>query len=57
MKKRRIIKLDRDRQIIELLAELYGEVDSHYDEFVSDNNLNWETIQVIPMGTEVAYYV
>lgn len=57
LKKRRIIKLDRDRQVIELLAELYGEVDSHYDEFVSDNNLNWETIQVIPMGIEVAYYV
>lgn len=57
LKKRRIITLDRDRQVIELLAELYGEVDNHLDEFISDNNLNWNTIKVIPMGTEVAYYV
>ena len=57
LKKRRIIVLDRDRQVIELVAELYGEIDSHLDEFISDNDLNWNTIKVIPMGTEVAYYV
>ena len=57
LKKRRIIVLDRDRQVIELVAELYGEIDSHLDEFISDNDLNWNTLKVIPMGTEVAYYV
>lgn len=57
LKKRRIIKLDRDRQIIELLYELYGDIDSHLDEFISDNKLNINTIAILPMGMEVAYYV
>ena len=57
LKKRRVITLDRDRQLVELLSELYGDIDSHIDEFISDNDLNIETIKVIPMGTEVAYYV
>ena len=57
LRKRRVIVLGRDRQIIELLAELYGDIDSHIDEFIVDNNLMLEELKVLPMGKEVAYYV
>ena len=57
LRKRRIITLGRDRQIIELLAELYGDVDEHIDEFITDNNLMMDELKVLPMGKEVAYYV
>lgn len=57
LRKRRVIVLDRDRQLIELLAELYGDVDSHIDEFIIDNNLMMEDLKILPMGKEVAYYV
>lgn len=53
---RKIIKLGRDRQIMELLAELYGNFD-RMDEFIVDNHLTLDEIQLIPMGREVAYYV
>jgi prophage DNA circulation protein len=57
LRKRRVIVLGRDRQIIELLAELYGDIDSHIDEFIIDNNLMLDELKVLPMGKEVAYYV
>ena len=57
LRKRRVIVLGRDRQIIELLAELYGDIDSHIDEFIVDNNLMLDELKVLPMGKEVAYYV
>ena len=57
LRKRRVIILDRDRQLIELLAELYGDVDSHIDEFIIDNNLMMEELKILPMGKEVACYV
>lgn len=54
----RIVKLGRDRQVIELLAELYG-AEGFYriDEFINDNHLNADEIVLIPMGREVRYYV
>jgi hypothetical protein len=57
LRKRRVVVLDRDRQVIELLAELYGDIDNHIDEFIIDNDLNIDEIGVLPMGKEVAYYV
>ena len=57
LKNRRIIKLDRDRQLIELVHELYGDIDSNLDEFIVDNKLNFNSIAIIPMGTEISYYV
>ena len=57
LRNRRIIKLGRDRQLIELLYELYGDIDGHIDEFITDNKLNFDTIAIIPMGAEVTYYV
>ena len=53
---RKSIILGEDRQIIELVYELYGNLDE-LDEFIIDNNLNYNEIEVIPMGREVAYYV
>lgn len=54
----RIVKLGKDRQVIELLAELYGaEGFNRIDEFINDNHLNADEIVLIPMGREVRYYV
>jgi hypothetical protein len=52
----KIITLDRDRQVIELCAELYGTTD-YLDEFIIENNLNIDEIELLPMGKKVLYYV
>lgn len=58
LRNRRVITLDRDRVLIELVSELYnGDIDDNLDEFVMDNHLNWETLKILPMGSEVSYYV
>jgi hypothetical protein len=55
---RRTIILDRDRNYIELCAELYGSVDNNYlDKFIAENNFNIDEMEIIPMGREVSYYV
>jgi prophage DNA circulation protein len=52
------VTLGRDRQVIELCAELYGSVEtSVIDGFIQQNNLNIDEIGLIPMGREVSYYV
>jgi hypothetical protein len=51
------ITLDRDRQVVELCAELYGEADSRLDEFIALNNFNIDEIELVPMGRGVSYYV
>lgn len=54
----RIIVLDRDRQLFELLAELYGaDGFNRQDQFINDNKLTADEIVLIPMGREVRYYV
>ena len=53
---RRTITLDQDRQIIELVCELYGSVD-YIDKFISDNDLSADELEVLPMGREVTYHV
>lgn len=52
----RTIALDRDRQLIELSAELYGSVD-YVDSLIFDNKLTADEITVLPMGKEITYYV
>ena len=52
----RTIVLDRDRQIIELSAELYGSVD-YIDSIIFDNKLTADEIVVLPMGREITYFV
>ena len=51
------ITLNSDRQVVELCAELYGEVDGRLDEFIALNNFSIDEIQLIPMGRRVSYYV
>jgi hypothetical protein len=54
----RTITLDQDRQVIELCAELYGSVEPWViDQFIAENNLDIDEMQVIPMGRRVSYYV
>jgi hypothetical protein len=52
----RTIKLNRDRQVIELCCELYGTAD-YLDKFIAENDFNIDEIELIPMGREVTYYV
>ncbi|MCL2093822.1 MAG: DNA circularization N-terminal domain-containing protein [Treponema sp.] len=52
----RTFTTDRDRQVIELCAELYGTVDC-LDEFIVSNNFNIDEIELLPMGTKVTHYV
>ena len=55
---KRIIKLDRDRNIIELSAEIYGSVNNFFiDKLIVENNLSIDDLEIIPMGREVSYYV
>jgi hypothetical protein len=55
---KRTIKLDRDRNFIELCAELYGTVEDVYlDRLIIENNLNIDELEIVPMGREVTYYV
>jgi hypothetical protein len=55
---RRTIKLETDRNFIELCAELYGSVDNYFlDKLIIENNLNIDDLEIIPMGREVSYYV
>lgn len=53
---RKTIVLNRDRQVLELISELYGNFDN-LDEFIIDNDLTADEIGLIPMGREVSYYV
>jgi hypothetical protein len=53
---RRTIVLDQDRQLIELVCELYGSED-YIDKFIAENDLSLDELEVIPMGREVSYYV
>jgi hypothetical protein len=50
------ITLDRDRQVIELCAEIYGTTD-YLDDFIIENNFNIDEIELLPMGKKVSYYV
>ena len=54
----RIVTLDRDRQIVELVASLYGaDGFNKIDDFINDNALTADEIVVIPAGREIRYYV
>ncbi|MBQ6782285.1 MAG: DNA circularization N-terminal domain-containing protein [Treponema sp.] len=53
----RIVRLGRDRQVIELLCELYGKDGfDRLDQFITDNELTADEIVLLPMGREVRYY-
>jgi hypothetical protein len=53
----RTLTLSEDRQLLELLTELYGKDGfDKVDEFITDNALTANEIAIIPMGREVRYY-
>lgn len=49
------LTLTDDRNIVELVAELYDDLDK-IDFFIQTNNLNSDQIELLPMGTEIVYY-
>lgn len=57
LKKERKLILNRSRTMIDLCAELYGEVDSVLDFFITSNDLSGSEILELPQGREILYYV
>jgi hypothetical protein len=53
----RRITLDRPRTIVDLSAELYGEVDDKLDFLIATNSLTGAEILEIPRGRTIVYYV
>ena len=57
LKQERSLILDRDRTVIDLVAELYGSVDDQLDFFINSNNLTGSEILELPKGKKVVYFV
>lgn len=57
LKQERKIVLDRDRALVELVAELYGSIDDQIDFFMNSNSLTGSEILEIPRGREIVYYI
>ncbi len=56
LKTERRIVLDRDRTMIDLVAQLYGAVDSELDFFITSNDLSGSEILELPAGRRIVYY-
>jgi len=57
LKQERRITLDRNRTIIDLAAELYGEVDAQLDFLIQSNDLTGSEILELPAGKEIVYFI
>lgn len=57
LKQERSIVLDRNRTIIDLCYEIYGEVDEQLDFLIKSNNLSGSEILELPIKKEIVYYV
>jgi len=57
LKEERKIILDRPRTIIDLVCELYNNVDTELDFFITSNNLTGSEILELPAGREIVYYI
>lgn len=53
---RRIV-LGRARTFVDLVAEVYGELDDRFDFFIATNKLSGDEIIELPIGREVVYYL
>ena len=53
----RTITLVRDRTIIDVCAQLYGEIDEKLDFFINSNALSGSEIIELPAGKTIKYYV
>lgn len=53
----RVIYLDRYRTVIDLTAQLYGEVETHVDFLIQSNNITGdELVEGLPPGRRILYY-
>lgn len=57
LKQERSIRLNRNRTIIDVAAELYGEVDPQLDFLITSNGLTGSEILELPKGKEIVYFV
>jgi len=57
LKQERTLVLDRARTIIDLAAQLYGQVDEQLDFLINTNNLTGSEILELPRGRKIVYYV
>lgn len=57
LKRERKIVVTRNRSIVDLAAELYGQVDEALDFFINSNQFTGAEILEVPAGREVVYYV
>tara|TARA_R100000808_G_C2155423_1_gene167855 strand:- start:2935 stop:4179 length:1245 start_codon:yes stop_codon:yes gene_type:complete len=48
---------DRSHTMVDLVGQLYGEIDEQLDFFIDSNNLTGSEILEIPKGREIVYYV
>jgi hypothetical protein len=53
----RSITLDRNRTIVDVAAQLYGQVDSRLDFLIETNKLTGSEILELPRGRKIVYYV
>jgi len=52
----RAIVLDRPRTLVDLAAELYGEVDNRIDDLIKNNDLTGDEILEVDRGRKILYY-
>ena len=57
LRQERRLRLQRNRTIVDLTAELYGEVDNRLDFFINSNRLTGSEILELPRGREIVYYI
>lgn len=53
----RVIVLSRNRSVVDLVGELYNDVDSKLDFFIQTNDLSGDEFIEIEAGREIVYYV
>jgi hypothetical protein len=51
----KILILGEERNIVELVSQLYGDLEQ-LDFFITTNNLNVDEIEILPQGKQVVYY-
>jgi prophage DNA circulation protein len=57
LKQERSIVLVKDRTIIDLAAQLYGEIDERLDFLIDSNNLSGSEILELKKGRKIVYYI
>ena len=57
LRQEKSLVLDRNHTIVDLVAQLYGNIDESLDFFINSNNLSGSEILELPKGREIVYYV